>query len=68
MKITELQKLIKEEVKKSLTEASMDKEIQKVKEGLDAMQAAFDDANWKELNKQLLRIKFFASILANMYR
>lgn len=68
MKLTELQKIIKEEVIKSLTEASMDKEIQKVKEGLDAMQAAFDDANWKELNKQLLRIKFFASILANMYR
>ena len=68
MKISEFKKLIKEEVKKSLTEASMDKEIQKVKEGLDAMQAAFDDANWKELNKQLLRIKFFASILANMYR
>ena len=68
MNKSELQKLIKEEVRKSLTEASMDKEIQKVKEGLDAMQAAFDDANWKELNKQLLRIKFFASILANMYR
>ena len=68
MKKLELQQIIKEEVRKSLTEASMDKEIQKVKEGLDAMQAAFDDANWKELNKQLLRIKFFASILANMYR
>jgi hypothetical protein len=46
----------------------MDKEIQKVKEGLDAMQAAFDDANWTELNKQLLKMKFFASVLANMYR
>ena len=68
MNKSELQKLIKEEVRKSLTEASMDKEIQKVKEGLDAMQAAFDDANWKELNKQLLKMKFFASVLATMYR
>ena len=68
MKTLELQKIIREEVKKALTEAPMDKEIQKVKEGLDAMQAAFDDANWTELNKQLLKMKFFASVLANMYR
>ena len=68
MKKLELQQIIKEEVIKSLTESSMDKEIQKVKEGLDAMQAAFDDANWKELNKQLLKMKFFASVLATMYR